>query len=600
MKNNWLSRILLVCVGFGIIALCIISAVATHLVSNIEGMEIRKLKDTSVMVDKMLFKANTYLVPDTAYFSKLEEYLLTGRITSGDALETTVSAIRKNLSKGAGYDSNIHSVYTVLEDENAPYILVNGKLSIKNNMRDQDWIDICRSMGSDCYAGWREIDSSYLNQVDLFTVYRKYDSSDYVNNRVISGYMVINYYHSHIVGKILTFIGSEEAIVLYNPADDSFLFIGKEYVSEEELRESLSHQKDGCLELTDGVMNTENNGKLIYSICESDYAPIYYIMIKENVEVNRFMSEIYLIFLIIMAVFSAVIILFIILYSYQHRKYLTGLVQVITAVGQDESMEENAMKKLAFHMKAPENDLTIIAKKILDDNMDINELKMVLGLEQRLRMEIEMLYGHAQINSHFLLNSLDSIYWESVKSNGSENVQTRMIEMLCSILKYALDSSDPYISLAEEVSCAKDYLAIQRMRKNICFETEWGIPDELLMAKVGKLILQPILENSIQHGQFDHKVHAIRLRIEAKQMDDVLYLSVIDNGQGMEEDEMRKLNQIFREETPVRSKHIGLLNVNRRIQLQYGEEYGIVLQPVKEGGGLMVVIRLKYIKMESV
>lgn len=64
------------------------------------------------------------------------------------------------------------------------------------------------------------------------------------------------------------------------------------------------------------------------------------------------------------------------------------------------------------------------------------------------------------------MNTLDSIYWESMKNNGCENGETRMIERLCLILKYALDSSNPYISLQEEVDCAKEYLAIQQLRKN--------------------------------------------------------------------------------------------------------------------------------------
>ncbi len=89
------------------------------------------------------------------------------------------------------------------------------------------------------------------------------------------------------------------------------------------------------------------------------------------------------------------------------------------------------------------------------------------------------------------------------------------------------------------------------------------------------------------------------LHVEAKLMEDTLYLLVGDNGSGMEENEMRRMNRIFREDIPVRSKHIGLMNVNRRIQLQYGEEYGIVLQPSGDGLGLTVLISLKYLLVEE-
>ena len=205
-----------------------------------------------------------------------------------------------------------------------------------------------------------------------------------------------------------------------------------------------------------------------------------------------------------------------------------------------------------------------------------------------------MLYGNAQINSHFLLNSLDSIYWESLKNQGRESEETKMIEQLCTILKYALDSSNPYISLKEEVECARNYLVIQGLRKKKRIEADWIIPKELEKALVGKLMLQRILENSIQHGTpaMDELLY---LSIEARLLEETLYLFISDNGTGIEENEMRRMNQMFRQEVPVKSKHIGLLNVNRRLQLQYGEEYGIVLQPSPGGKGLMVVLRLKYI-----
>lgn len=168
-----------------------------------------------------------------------------------------------------------------------------------------------------------------------------------------------------------------------------------------------------------------------------------------------------------------------------------------------------------------------------------------------------------------------------------------MIERLCVILKYALDSSSPYISLEEEVECAQDYLEIQKMRKGKEIRVKWEIPENLKNAKVGKLMLQPILENSIQHGGFEPN-QPILLQVEAQVMEDALYLFVRDNGVGMDRMEMQRLNLLFRQNVPVKSKHIGLMNINRRLQLQYGEEYGIVLQPSDADGGLTVVIRLKY------
>lgn len=596
MKNRKISRMVICGIGIMLLALVCGYGMALHFSGNIEKLEVKKLEDTARMIDKTLFENNIYLTPDTAYFYKLEYLLRTGKQVNDEG--NFANMICKNLSKGALYDSNIHSVYAALAREDAEYILVNGVLRVKGAMTDMQWWDTCRNMEESCYMDWREINSSFLNKVKLFTVYRTYDSISYKDSRVVRGYMVINYYRSHVLNEINALISSEEEVVLYNPIADQLLSTDEDSLSETELRELLNRNSKSGIVPGKGREAIQNNVKLIYNISSSDSVPLYYIILKKDTEVSKFMSEIYFLLLGIVSLICLGSIVFLLLYYYQYQKYLTGLVQVITAVEQDGSSEEKMVSELSKGLGGKKMDLHIIARRILDDKVDINELKKALNSEQRLRTEVEMLYGHAQINSHFLLNTLDSIYWESMKNNGCENGETRMIERLCLILKYALDSSNPYIYLQEEVDCAKEYLAIQQLRKNQKISAKWDIPEGLKKAKVGKLILQPILENSIQHGGF-FPGDSVFLHVEAKLMEDTLYLLVSDNGSGMEENEMRRMNRIFREDIPVRSKHIGLMNVNRRIQLQYGEEYGIVLQPSGDGLGLTVLISLKYLLVEE-
>ena len=556
---------------------------------NIKALEVKRLNETAEEMDEFLFADNIYLTPDTAYFYKLERLLRTGE-GQGEA-GTFAGMIQKNLSNGALYDSNIYSVYTALADETAPYVLVNGLLRKKEEMRDMEWWNMACGMEEDCYLTWRKINSSYLNRIDLITLYRRYDSVSYVDGGIVRGYMVINFYASHILNELSALCSLGEDVILYQPEEDRLFYSGQTGFTEEELREILG--KDGASEERSGMIDLGKE-KVIFSICASRHAPLYFIMLKEDREVSRFMAEIRSVFLAVVLLGSIFVSAFLLLYYRQHRKYLSGLAQIVKATEEETPLEEKMMEKLADSFRGRGEDLEVIARKILEDNLDISELKRILGSERQLRTEVEMLYGHAQINSHFLLNTLDSIYWESVKSQGGDSEGTQMIERLCGILKYALDSSTPYISLEEEVECAKDYLEIQKMRKEMEIRVEWRIPETLKNAKVGKLMLQPILENSIQHGGFGAG-QAIWLEVEAKVLEDALYLSVRDNGIGMEEAEMREMNRLFRQNVPVKSKHIGLMNVNRRIQLQYGEEYGIVLQPSDENGGLTVMIRLKYL-----
>lgn len=582
--------------GLGIALLAIVLAMGFTAVErfseNIINLETKKLDSAVEKIDKKLFEKNIYLRPDTTYFYKLETCLQYGKLDQYNGY------IQKNLMKAAKYDSNIYTIYTALADEEAPYLLVNGVLREKASLIDTDWWTIAADMEEDCYLDWRESSSSFLNKVDLLTVYRVYDSEDYFSGEIIRGYMVVNYYRKSLLNELANMVSKEERIVLYNAKTEEFLFQGEYEISEDLLESLLVRGKNGEISENKGMMNSGEE-KVIYSIARSAFAPLYYVMLKEDYQIEVFTREMYPLLLGIVLFVCIGIMAFLILYYNQYRKYLKSLVKILNMEEENEPGENEMMMELANDFKSREVDLTIIAQRILEDSEDISELKRIVSSERELRTEVEMLYGNAQINSHFLLNTLDTIYWESMKNNGQENEETQMLERLCIILKYALDSSTPFIALKEEVECAKDYLAIQSRRKRKRIETKWRIPKELEGAKVGKLMLQPILENSIQHGGKDGE-EPLNLIVEAKVLEgDTLYLSVSDNGNGMELGEIRRMNQIFRKDTPVKSKHIGLLNVNRRIQLQFGEEYGIILKPSKEGEGLTVVMRLKYLLMED-
>lgn len=140
------------------------------------------------------------------------------------------------------------------------------------------WWDTCRNMEESCYMDWREINSSFLNKVKLFTVYRIYDSVSYKDSRIVRGYMVINYYRSHVLNEINALISSEEEVVLYNPIADQLLSTDEDSLSETELRELLNRNSKSGIVPGKGREAIQNNVKLIYNISSSDSVPLYYII----------------------------------------------------------------------------------------------------------------------------------------------------------------------------------------------------------------------------------------------------------------------------------------------------------------------------------
>jgi two-component system sensor histidine kinase YesM len=194
---------------------------------------------------------------------------------------------------------------------------------------------------------------------------------------------------------------------------------------------------------------------------------------------------------------------------------------------------------------------------------------------------------------------MDSIYWKCVHHNGIENEESLMIEKLCLILKYTLDSSGNLATLKDEIDYAKLYLEVQRMRKEIELMVEWNIPEEILMFTTEKLITQPILENCIQHGIEPGSKRKLKIRVNSRIDKRDIYLSFEDNGKGMTDDNLERLDKRLRDNKLRRSGHIGLANINRRLKLQYGDDYGVYLSH-SDLGGLRVELKLRYEKNDIV
>ena len=233
--------------------------------------------------------------------------------------------------------------------------------------------------------------------------------------------------------------------------------------------------------------------------------------------------------------------------------------------------------------------------RMLSDSLNamidkINELLDQVTTEQiRLRKaEFELL--QAQINPHFLYNTLDSIRSEALKND--QTVIAEMVERLSKFFRYCISNHDSLVSLAEELRHVDDYFYIQRFRfgERFSLQTvleEPGIRDYY----VPRMILQPIIENSIFHG-LELKPEHGEITIEAGKTEQKLYILISDNGAGMPRKKLDELNEQLRTgKLPdnTRRHGIAVLNVNNRIKLCFGEEYGMRMHSV-EGCGCQTEI----------
>ncbi len=204
--------------------------------------------------------------------------------------------------------------------------------------------------------------------------------------------------------------------------------------------------------------------------------------------------------------------------------------------------------------------------------------------EQRQKRKNEMKALQAQINPHFLYNTLDSIIWMSEAGRNDEVVL--MTSALARLLRQSISNDREQVTIAEEVDYVKSYLTIQKMRYKDKLEYSIHVSPEISKVKIIKFALQPLVENAIYHG-LKYKETRGNLIIRGYKEGEKAYIIIEDDGAGIPA-EIKA--HIFEERKKEKGrKGVGAPNVQKRLQLYYGPEYGLTYQD-REGGGTVVVV----------
>lgn len=208
----------------------------------------------------------------------------------------------------------------------------------------------------------------------------------------------------------------------------------------------------------------------------------------------------------------------------------------------------------------------------------INELieKNKEEVERSTLAEIKEL--EAQFNPHFLFNTLEMLkYMVRIDKDNS----VKVIVALANLLRYSINNTVHRVKLIEDIKYIEDYLTIQKFRFDTNFDYRIELVETAKECIVPKLIIQPIIENSIKYG-FESK-HYLKVEISCKLEADNLVIEISDNGEGMTQDRLEEITALI-EGSENCTNHIGLYNVQKRIKLMYGAEYGIKLcSKLKEG-----------------
>lgn len=234
---------------------------------------------------------------------------------------------------------------------------------------------------------------------------------------------------------------------------------------------------------------------------------------------------------------------------------------------------------------------------VLNDSLNmmidkINELLEQVTKEQiRLRRaEFELL--QAQINPHFLYNTLDAIIW--LAECGEQKKVVNMVSSLSEFFRTSLNQGKDIITVKEELQHVRSYLEIQQVRYQDIMEYEILVPEQLYRSLIPKITIQPLVENALYHG-IKNKRGQGKIVITGRREDDCCLIEVKDDGIGISKERLAQVQDKIQHKVAGGDEIYGLYNVNERIRLNFGEKYGIFIESVY-GESTVVTIMLPYEK----
>ncbi len=326
--------------------------------------------------------------------------------------------------------------------------------------------------------------------------------------------------------------------------------------------------------------------------------PFAYFILTPEVSFYRLTRMISLVTLVFALVALAIGTLLTVAMTRRNFRLLDGIMDIVDAAGSGEELP-------AFHESRNEA-LNFLTFSILKTFVEHDYFRIRLREREYRQKTLELTALQAQMNPHFLFNTLTTIGFKAMASTGGPNDMTRMVELLSSILRYALSDPRSGVTLGEEIAHTKNYCAIQEIRFGARFSHTWDVDESLLALPCIRLMIQPLVENALEHG-FGGGMQEGIVELSVKRKTgggqtvpsgtegaknsegvEMAVVQVADNGCGISDEAIREVEARIADEDPA-SDHVGLANTVKRLVLTYG---GAAFYAIghRDGGGTVVTL----------
>ena len=287
-----------------------------------------------------------------------------------------------------------------------------------------------------------------------------------------------------------------------------------------------------------------------------------------------------------MVVCSVLIGVLIIVVAVSAVMIVSGIIQPISQLNQ-------ATEKIAqgdFNARAQADSEDEVAELAVSFNKMAGSMQSLIDKvkeDERKMRKADLRLLQEQIQPHFLYNTLDTIVW-LIESNEPDEAVT-MVVTLSDFFREILSKGKEFISIKEEEKHISSYLQIQEMRYRDILEYDIQLDQVIYKYQILKLTLQPVVENALYHG-IKYKRAKGCIHIHGEKEGDIIRLTVRDDGVGMDEEELEQLRQQIEKPCQETERGFGLANVNERIHMYFGPEYGMKIQSQKGKGTTVEIV----------
>ena len=551
------------------------------IIANNESL-LRQAKDNVELIFNELDAISLYFITNPTINQNMNRVLRAPVLQSGDI--TLFDTVRDFIDAPANARPYIDSIYMYIPNDYGRYYNSNNGIDYLRTSHDVSWHwSITMHEHEMMWAESRTVKVySFEPSKKVITLYRKLTQAQN------SGVLILNISTDYIEKQL------EHLKVL--PEQQIFIMDQNNQLmtSQAQLTDFTSREFEGIALNKASVFTIQSaNGPSLVSKQKSDKYGWSFVTVtsqKSLYKVPNFLRK--LTFFLLIACFIAGTLLTYLLTrnNYRNVKSILNIIHSAKYGTELSTVEEK-----------PHNVYNYIIQNVLRTFVEHNYLTVQLS-ERKYRHEVlELKALQAQINPHFLFNTLQTIYWKVIGLTGKPNEANVMLEHLSDILKYALDVPMQLIRLEEELQYTRSYIEILKYRYSDKFKVIWDLEENLLDYRVNKLILQPLVENALYHGiKNKNERGLIKIKIRAK--GNHLLVAVIDNGIGIAPVRLKQIRDRL-QYSPVNvdedSSHIGLYNTYKRIKIQFGAASQFIIKS-KARFGTKIEITLPLIDQETV